>query len=452
MAERKLSQALSRLLSDYGMALVLLLLCVYFSCVTYAEQDPGGADAARQLAPRVIERVRPGGAVLIVARDTAEDAVFVDAHAARLEKAGVHATAAVKGPPSEVRAALQKVADKGGKLDAIAANQATSLWAVVQDVGENFPTLGDVPVLTPERYHWPSFLMPANLRNIANQIAVIAILAVGMTFVVITGGIDLSVGSLIALSAVTAALLIRDVAGAEDATASGMVLCSLAGIGACAGVGLFSGTMVTFFRVPAFIVTLAMMLVARGLAGILSEGQSVFQVPQSYDWLGRGADLLDVPNGVVLMGALYLAAHVVMSRTTLGRYVYAVGGNPEAARLSGVPVEAVLLFAYTVSGCLAGLGGIVMASKLRSGDPIYGQMYELYVVAAVVVGGTSLSGGEGKVLGTLIGAFIIAVIQNGMNLTGVRSYPQMVVFGLVILGAVLLDRFRKHGWRMGRAP
>jgi ribose transport system permease protein len=131
----------------------------------------------------------------------------------------------------------------------------------------------------------------------------------------------------------------------------------------------------------------------------------------------------------------------------VGRYVYAVGGNPEAARLSGVPVKRILLFVYTACGALAGLGGIVMASQLKSGSPTYGQMYELYVIAAVVVGGTSLSGGEGKVLGTLIGAFIIAVIQNGMNLTGVESYTQKVVLGLVILGAVLLDMLKRRGWQ-----
>jgi ribose transport system permease protein len=131
---------------------------------------------------------------------------------------------------------------------------------------------------------------------------------------------------------------------------------------------------------------------------------------------------------------------------TLGRYIYAVGGNVEAARLSGVPVRRVLLFVYTVCGALAGLGGVVMASQLKSGTPTYGLMYELYVIAAVVVGGTSLAGGEGKVLGTLIGAFIIAVIQNGMNLTGVESYTQKVVLGLVILGAVLLDMLKKSAW------
>src|SRR5436853_7869474 len=146
------------------------------------------------------------------------------------------------------------------------------------------------------------------------------------------------------------------------------------------------------------------------------------------------------------MLVLYLLAHILMTRTPLGRYIYAVGGNLEAARLSGVPVKLVLVFVYTVCGGLAGLGGVIMASQLRSGAPTYGQMYELYVIAAVVVGGTSLSGGEGKILGTLIGAFIIAVIQNGMNLTGVESYTQKVVLGLVILGAVLLDTLKKRGW------
>jgi ribose transport system permease protein len=142
------------------------------------------------------------------------------------------------------------------------------------------------------------------------------------------------------------------------------------------------------------------------------------------------------------MLALYAAAHVLMSRTVLGRYLYAVGGNAEAARLSGVPVRRVLLFAYVACGLLAGLGGVMMASQLKSGSPTYGAMYELYTIAAVVVGGTALSGGEGKILGTLIGALVIAVIQNGMNLLNVESYTQKVVLGLVILAAVLVDRLR----------
>ena len=142
---------------------------------------------------------------------------------------------------------------------------------------------------------------------------------------------------------------------------------------------------------------------------------------------------------------LYLLAHFMMGRTRWGRYLYAVGGNAEAARLSGVPVKRIQLSAYVLSGALAGLGGVIMASQLKSGAPTYGQMYELYVIAAVVVGGTSLSGGEGKILGTLIGAFIIAVIQNGMNLMNIEPYTQKVILGLVILLAVLLDKLKQRG-------
>jgi ribose transport system permease protein len=223
-----------------------------------------------------------------------------------------------------------------------------------------------------------------------------------------------------------------------------MALACAAGIAVCGGVGLLSGVLITLFRIPPFIVTLGTMLVGSGLAFILARGQSVYQVPESFVWLGRGADL-GLPNAVVLMLALYAAAHALLSRTRLGRYIYAVGSSERAARLSGVPVDGVLLLVYTLSGTLAGLGGVVMASQLKSGAPTYGQMYELYVIAAVVVGGASLSGGVGKVLGTLIGALIIAVIQNGMNLTGVESYTQKVVLGLVILGAVLLDTLKRRG-------
>lgn len=291
---------------------------------------------------------------------------------------------------------------------------------------------------------WPSFHTATNLSNTLLGNSYIGIVAIGMTLVIITGGIDLSVGSLIALSAVVTARLIRDAGGGESASTTGMVLCGLGGIIACSASGLFSGLMVTLCRIPPFIVTLAMMLVASGLAYILADGQSINQVPDRFIGLGRGADLAFLPNAVLLMLGLYALAHVLMGRTVIGRYIYAVGGNAEAARLSGVPTLRVLLLVYVLSGTLAGLGGLVMASQLKSGAPTYGQMYELYVIAAVVVGGTSLSGGEGKVLGTLIGVLIIAVIQNGMNLRGVESYTQKIVLGLVILGSVLLDRLRRR--------
>ena len=262
---------------------------------------------------------------------------------------------------------------------------------------------------------WSNFLTVENLLNIADRIVVIAVIAIGMTMVIITAGIDLSVGSLVALSAVAGTWFIARVGGAEQAGVMAMWLGGLLAILLCAGVGLFSGMTVAWLDIPPFIVTLAMMLVASGFAYILSGGQSIYQLPDGFGWLGAGTTL-NVPNAVILMLFLYLVAHVVMSHTTLGRYIYATGGNEEAARLSGVPTRKIKVFVYVVAGALAGLGGMIEASQLASGRPNSGLMYELYVIAAVVVGGTSLTGGEGKIFGTLIGAFIIAVIQNGMNL------------------------------------
>jgi ribose transport system permease protein len=228
----------------------------------------------------------------------------------------------------------------------------------------------------------------------------------------------------------------------------------MAGIGAiiaCGLSGAFSGFMITRFRIPPFIATLAMMQVAAGTAYIISQGRPIYQIPAGFIWLGRGLDpFLKIPIAVLLMVVLYVVAHVVMSRTTLGRYIYAVGGNEEAARLAGIRVKRVLMFVYTLCGMLAGLGGVLMASQLKSGAPTYGVTYELYVIAAVVVGGTSLSGGEGRILGTLIGALVIGVIQNGMNLTNVETYTQKVVLGLVILGAVLLDRLKQKRLRLSK--
>jgi ribose transport system permease protein len=188
------------------------------------------------------------------------------------------------------------------------------------------------------------------------------------------------------------------------------------------------------------------MQVAAGVAYIISKGKPIYQLPDRFVWLGRGTEpLLDMPIAVIAMALFYFVAWIVMERSVLGRYIYAVGGNPEAARLAGIRVKRVLLFVYTSCGLLAGLGGIIMASQLKSGAPTYGLSYELYVIAAVVVGGTSLSGGEGKIIGTLIGAFVIGVIQNGMNLTNIETYTQKVVLGLVILAAVLFDRLKQKG-------
>lgn len=430
--------------SDYGMIFVLLLLCVYFSIVTYSDQSPVGAPAAEQVSAE-IRRVFGGAPhILVAATDQKDDVLFAEKLERDLAASGVKVAGVITGEPKDAREILDKMNAAGEKLDAIACTRATAAWLVFGDLKGDFPALGDPRLVTPKSYRWPNFLKASNLLNIANQISVIAIVAIGMTMVIITGGIDLSVGSLIALSSVLATLIIRDGAGGAQASAGGMLLAAAAAVILSGLVGGFSGFMITRFSIPPFIVTLAMMLVTSGLAYSLANNESIYQLPDSFVWLGRGADLFSLPNAVVLMIILYALAHVLMSRTRLGRYLYSVGGNSEAARLSGVPVRRILMFAYVASAALAGLGGVIMASLLKSGSGTYGNMYELYVIAAVVVGGASLSGGEGKMLGTLLGAFTIAVIQNGMNLTNVESNMQKVVLGLVILGAVLLDKLR-HG-------
>ncbi|HZL90612.1 MAG TPA: ABC transporter permease, partial [Pirellulaceae bacterium] len=273
------------------------------------------------------------------------------------------------------------------------------------------------------------------------QASVIAIIAIGMTMVIISGGIDLSVGSLMALASVIAAILIREMSGEKTAGTWLLIASSAAAIGVCGAAGAISGTMVTRLGVPAFIVTLSWMMIASGLAYILSDLQTI-EVPVSYKVLGHGR-WLGVPLPVVVMFGLYAVAHVVMTRSVFGRHLYAVGGNEKAAHLTGIRVAGVRTWAYVICGALAGLGGIIETSVYGRGDPQIGLAYELLVISAVVVGGTSLSGGEGKMLNTLIGSLIIAVIRNAMNLANLESNRQRVVLGLVILGAVLLDRLKR---------
>lgn len=443
MSEPVRRSLLSRLGADYGMLPVLVLLCVYFSFASIAENRPAGAEGGDQLGRNVAEKVGSSGRVLVVAGEGPEEAAFAAAAKARLEALGTSVSGVAAGAPSAVRGELVKRSEAGERLGAVAASPTAAGWTLLEDTQRKFPGLGEPTVETVVGGRWPNFLTAGNLRNVASQIAVIAILAVGMTLVIVAGGIDLSVGSLVALSAVTAAAIIRDFGG-ENASVGTMILASVAAVTLCAAAGLFSGAMVTAFDVPPFIATLGMMLMAGGVAFMISAGKSISQIPPGFSALGAGTSLGGLPNSVLLAAGLYAAAHVVMTRTRLGRYVYAVGGNAEAARLSGAPVKRVLLFVYALSGALAGLGGVVTASQLKSGAPTFGQMYELQVIAAVVVGGASLSGGEGKVFGTLVGALIIAVIQNGMNLTGVESYTQRVVFGALILGAVLLDRLKRR--------
>jgi ribose transport system permease protein len=432
-----------RFLLRHSAVVALLVICGLSSLLTIDQQFPEGAEAAEQLAAHISSTFPTGATVIIVARDNAEDGQFAASLRDKLAEAGHLVKAVIHGGPPEARRELHTIAsDNGRAIDAIACSEAVGKWQMFLQLGALEPSFGQVHLVRPQAYVWPNFLKTENLLNVANQIVVIAIIAIGMTFVIVAGGIDLSVGSLIALSSIVATLLIRDRFGGEEADVASMLLASAAAVAVCAAVGAFSGLCVVALDIPPFIVTLAMMLVARGSARILAKGNTIYQVPESFTWLGRGADLFAIPNSVVLMICLYVAAHVLMSSTVLGRNIYAVGGNRVAAFLSGVPVKSVLLFTYVSSGCLAGLGGIIVASMFKSGSPNYGLMDELDVIAAVVVGGTSLSGGRGTIFGTLIGAFIIAVIRNTMNLTNVKPYTQDVILGLVILAAVTVDRIK----------
>lgn len=434
--------------SDYGMLGVLVFLCVFFSVITYEEQQPLGKDGAERLFAKISNDFEESGTVIIAGKNSNDGQKFVLHLENELKRAGWEVAAAISGSPVDIGKALRRTVEKKEKVNVFACEQTLAGLPVVENLKKSNPLLQEMKVLSPQSYGWPNFLKTSNLLNVANQIAVIAIIAIGMTLVIITAGIDLSVGSLIAFSAVLCCWFMKEWMGGPDASVMGMIIAALFAVLGCGIVGLFSGSMVAYFGVPSFVASLGMMMVASGFAYMISGGLSIYQIPPAFDWLGRGEAFWGIPNAVVLMVLLYVFAQFVMSRTTAGRYIYAVGGNPEAARLSGVPVKKVLLWVYTVSGALAGLGGVVMASQFRSGDPKYGLMYELYVIAAVVVGGTSLAGGRGKVFGTLIGAFIIAVIQNGMNLTGVQSYTQKVVLGIVLLSAVLLDMIKKKGWKL----
>jgi len=284
----------------------------------------------------------------------------------------------------------------------------------------------------------PYFLTVSNLLNVAEQTAIVAIIAVGMTFVIITAGIDLSVGSVLAFSGIVMASALQ--AGAP------LIVGLAAGLGAGLACGLLNGLLITGGRLPPFIATLGMMSVARGAALMFTEGRPVSGFSESFRSLATG-EVLGVPLPVIVMVAVYIAAHIVLTRTRLGRYAYAIGGNEEATLLSGVSVKTYKTAVYGLCGMLSGLAAIILTARLNSAQPIAGIMYELDAIAATVIGGTSLMGGEGNVFGTLIGALIMGVLRNGLNLLGISSFAQQIVIGSVIIVAVLFDMALKRDKR-----
>jgi ribose/xylose/arabinose/galactoside ABC-type transport system permease subunit len=286
----------------------------------------------------------------------------------------------------------------------------------------------------------PYFFTPDNLLNVTLQASITAIIAAGMTFVILTGGIDLSVGSLVAFAGiVTTGVLKSGLPGGvafPAALAAGLVAGGLA--------GAFAGFCITRFSITPFIVTLATMTIARGAAFVITDGRPIWELPDAFAFLGSGR-LLGVPVPSLIMVLTFVVSHVALTRTRFGRHVYAVGGNIEAARLAGIRTSRVLINVYVISGGLAALSGILLASRMNSGQPNAGLSYELDVIASVVVGGTSLSGGKGSIIGTFIGAMLIAVLRNGLNLLNVGSYVQQVIVGAVILLAVMVDQLRRRG-------
>jgi len=288
----------------------------------------------------------------------------------------------------------------------------------------------------------PSFLSYNSFVNILNQSVVYGVLSVGMTFVILTGGIDLSVGSLIAFGGVVCALVVRSGMGMGGRAWGLIVIGWIAAVAAGFASGCGAGLLVTRVGVPPFIATLALMSSLRGLGYILAGGQPIGPLPEAYTFLGRHWIAGRVPVGVVVMLGVFAAGAVLLNTTRFGRHVRAIGGNEEAARLSAVNVAWTKLAVYCMCGMLAVLGGLIVSSKLGSGDPKAGFGDELNVIAAVVVGGTSLSGGRGTIGGTFVGLMVVSVLSSGLNWVGVESFGQQVVLGLVILAAVLLDRFK----------
>ncbi len=280
------------------------------------------------------------------------------------------------------------------------------------------------------------FLTPLNIVNVLRQASINGILAIGLTFVILTGGIDLSVGSLLAVSGILGASVVTGAHPGSPAAATAL------GVAAGFVLGSVNGLLVAWLRVPAFVATLGMLSIARGLTFISNDGMPVPHLAPAFLKLGQGF-VLGAPVPVLLFGAVVLLAWIVLRFTTYGRYVYAVGGNERSARTSGIATRRVVFSVYAISGALAGLAGLLLAARTTSALPQAGVSYELDAIAAVVIGGTSLTGGAGSPVGTLFGALIIAVINNGLDLMGVSSYYQQVIKGAIIVFAVLVDSSRR---------
>ena len=282
----------------------------------------------------------------------------------------------------------------------------------------------------------PNFIAPINLLNLLRQVSVNALIAFGMTFVILTGGIDLSVGSTLALSGALVAGMI----------ASGLdpILAMIIGVVIGGVLGAVNGLLITKGKMAPFIATLATMTIYRGATLVYTDGNPITGIGDSFifKFVGRGY-LFNIPVPVILMVMAFVLLYVLLHKMTFGRKTYAIGGNEKASYIAGIKIDKVKTLIYALSGMMASVAGIIITSRLNSAQPTAGQAYEMDAIAAVVLGGTSLSGGKGRIFGTLIGALIIGTLNNGLNLLGVSSFYQQIVKGIVIIIAVLLDRKKK---------
>jgi inositol transport system permease protein len=283
------------------------------------------------------------------------------------------------------------------------------------------------------------FLSMRNISNILTEVSIYGIIAVGMTFVILTAGVDLAVGSLLAFAGMAGAYVMKAI-GADYPLSWLVALSTATAVGAL--VGYLQGKAVTVFSIPPFIVTLGGLTVWRGATLILNDGSPIAGFDASYRWWGTGS-IIGVPVPVVFFGVIALVGYVAQRYTRYGRYVYAVGGNPEAARLNGLDVAAIITSVYLIVGALAGLAGFLLSARLGAAEAVGGVGYELRVIASVVTGGASLAGGRGGIGGTVIGALLIGVLTNGLVIMHVSSYWQQVVIGLIIVAAVAFDSYAK---------
>lgn len=277
----------------------------------------------------------------------------------------------------------------------------------------------------------PQFLTVSNWTIIFTQVSINALLAFGVTFVIITGGIDLSLGSMVAVTGVVAALMAHP---GDYPVIIPIVLGVLSGV----LMGAFNGFVITKSKIAPFIVTLGTMTIARGLALIISKGRPISNLSDSFNFIGGGS-LLGIPFPILILIFVFIICTIILNKTVLGRYIYAIGGNEQAAKVSGINVNKIKMTVYIISGLLAGLAGILLTSRVTTGQPNAGAGFELDAIAAAVIGGTSTTGGVGTIAGTMIGALLIGVINNGLDLMNVTSYYQQVVMGTIIIGAVVLD-------------